>query len=278
MSGPALIILAAGAASRFGAPKQLTPVGPTGDVLFDYAASDASAAGFDLIVIVTRSELEPDVESHIRARWPRHIDVRIVCQDRDQLALAAPGRHKPLGTVHAALVGIRAANRSVVGVVNGDDLYGSEPYRLLATHVSGGPPPVATLVTFPVSKTVIGTEKVTRALCAVRDGRLRAIDEGEVHGTEWTGRSGRRVRLVGDEPVSMNFWGLAAHIADQFEDLTRGLVDAGGDAEVLLPDVVRSRIADGDRIDALAYDGPCIGLTHPADLARVRRMVTTPAW
>ena len=54
-----LVIMAAGIGSRFGAGiKQLTPVGPGGEVILEYSVHDALKAGFDRVVIVTRKELE----------------------------------------------------------------------------------------------------------------------------------------------------------------------------------------------------------------------------
>ncbi|MHB8463381.1 MAG: NTP transferase domain-containing protein [Acidimicrobiales bacterium] len=283
MAELALVILAGGLGSRFGGFKQLTAVGPRGEVIFDYSARDAVAAGFDRFVVVTRSEIEVDVTTHVRTHWPAALDVRIVGQDRDPLArqAAAAGRAKPLGTTHAALVGLRAANTAHVAVVNADDLYGAEPFRLLAAGLRGEGEVRGALVTFPAAKTVIGDEAVTRALCNVNGaGSLVSIEEGTVRGGTWTGMSGRVVRLGGTEPVSMNFWGFAASAAGAFEEATRELLDTdpAGDAEVLLPDMVRSWLTAGEAVPAIAHDGPCIGLTHPNDVAAVRRAVTDEAW
>ena len=41
-----LVVLAAGAGSRFGGLKQLAPVGPGGEALFEYSIYDAVRAGF----------------------------------------------------------------------------------------------------------------------------------------------------------------------------------------------------------------------------------------
>ncbi len=56
----ALVIMAAGIGSRFGKGiKQLTPVGPNGEMIIDYSIHDALEAGFTEIVFVIRRELEP---------------------------------------------------------------------------------------------------------------------------------------------------------------------------------------------------------------------------
>ena len=52
-----LIILAAGLGSRFGGDKQISRVGPSGQMLMEYAAYDAVRAGFDHIVFVLKEDM-----------------------------------------------------------------------------------------------------------------------------------------------------------------------------------------------------------------------------
>ena len=54
---PALIIMAAGMGSRFGGLKQVTPVGPCGELIIDYSIYDAIAAGFGRVVFVIKKEI-----------------------------------------------------------------------------------------------------------------------------------------------------------------------------------------------------------------------------
>lgn len=254
-----LVILAAGMGTRFGGPKQLTPVGPSGELVLDFAIRDACAAGFGEIVVVTRSDLSLELAGRLAG-------VEIVCQDRDPLA-----RHpKPLGTAHAALCGMRAAGGGAAALVNGDDLYPPDAYRLLAAHLAEGDGVGGALVTFRVADTVLDRAPVTRALCTVEDGALRDIEEGTVAEGEWVGASGRRLVLAGDEPVSMNCWALGASVADRLDAACRGFA---GDGEVLLPDVVRAMVRAGARFAALPSAGRVIGLTHRGDLEVVRRLL-----
>ena len=46
MDARTLVVMAAGAGSRFGGPKQTAPVGPNGEWLPEYAVFDAHRAGF----------------------------------------------------------------------------------------------------------------------------------------------------------------------------------------------------------------------------------------
>ena len=52
------MIMAAGMGSRFGGPKQITPVGPAGEMIIDYSIYDALKAGFSRIVFVIKREIE----------------------------------------------------------------------------------------------------------------------------------------------------------------------------------------------------------------------------
>ncbi len=45
-----LLVMAAGMGSRYGGLKQLDPVGPSGEVLLDYAVYDAKHAGIPRVV------------------------------------------------------------------------------------------------------------------------------------------------------------------------------------------------------------------------------------
>src|SRR5271168_2650180 len=88
---PALVILAAGRARRYGGCKPLAPVGPQGEAVIDLVASDAVAAGFGTIVLVLGPSTGPAILYHVQRTWPEALDVRFASQPA------------PLGTVHAVL-------------------------------------------------------------------------------------------------------------------------------------------------------------------------------
>src|SRR5687768_12381956 len=101
-----LVIMAAGAGSRFGGPKQLEPLGPHGERLFDYAVFDAARAGFTRVVFVVRGEREREFrEIAGRLSGRAKLDTRVVVQRLDDLPNGRhPGaRGKPWGTGQAVL-------------------------------------------------------------------------------------------------------------------------------------------------------------------------------
>jgi hypothetical protein len=288
---PALVVLAGGLGQRFGGPKQLSPVGPGGEVILDYSVSGARAAGFGRVVIAVHSHIEEAMAVHIRRWWPPEVaaDVIFAAQDHDGRSVEAArlGRTTPLGTAHAVLVAIEAAALvEPFAVVNADDLYGAEPYRLLFGHFTAGGE--GALVSFEVAKTLLGPDPVNRALCeADEHGWLRAISEGVVarrgEHLEWTGSTGEHRTLAEDTPVSMNCWGFPPTIAVALDDAVGRFVaspEVVSRAEVLLPDVIEALVAPPatSAFTTLATSDRCLGVTHAADLDRLRPLLRPISW
>jgi hypothetical protein len=106
----ALVVLAAGRATRFGRLKQLEPVGPAGQALMDYALFDARGAGFSRIVLVVAPGMEETFHRHVREMFGDTLAIETVVQRLDDLApgYAPPAdRQKPWGTAHAVLAAPR---------------------------------------------------------------------------------------------------------------------------------------------------------------------------
>jgi CTP:molybdopterin cytidylyltransferase MocA len=80
MTGPSLVILAAGRARRYGGVKQLAPVGMHGEGVIDLIASDAYNAGFEDIVIVINDDTGPEIQEHVATFWPKGRKVSFALQ------------------------------------------------------------------------------------------------------------------------------------------------------------------------------------------------------
>ena len=84
MKKTALIVMAAGIGSRYGAGiKQLAKIGPSGEIIMDYSVHDALDAGFDKLIFVIRKEIEKDFREIIGERIEKIADVHYVFQELD---------------------------------------------------------------------------------------------------------------------------------------------------------------------------------------------------
>lgn len=278
-----LVIMAAGLGTRFGGPKQLTAVGPSGETLLDYAVYDAARAGFERVVVVVRRELEHALRAHADAWFASRMSVHFVEQRLDDLPHAdrAPAeRAKPWGTGQAVLA-VRRAVDGAFAVCNADDFYGAGAYRALAAHLAA-PGDAHALVGYRLDGTLSAHGGVARAVCEcaadgtleriVEVGDLRRANGGIVGRTPETGRV-----FTGAEVVSMNLWGfrppVLAVLADQFASFlaARGREP---DAEFLLSTAVNEQVAAGwCALQVLPARDRWFGLTFAADLKTTRAAV-----
>ena len=138
MNKPVLVVMAAGMGSRYGGMKQIDPVGPNGQVIVDYSLYDARRAGFETVIFVIKHEIEDAFKAAIGERVSKAMNVKYAFQQLDELpaGFAVPeGRVKPWGTCHAVL----AAKDLIDGpfaVINADDYYGPEAFRVMYDYLS----------------------------------------------------------------------------------------------------------------------------------------------
>ena len=142
-----IVFLAAGMGSRFGGPKQLVPVRADGASLLGIAAEESVQAGFDHLVVVTRTELVDQVNAMLDLTVPG-CDRTIVLQDQ----YGTP-RAKPWGTAHAIAACADAVNEPF-GIANADDHYGAESFVALRALLSDD---TAGIVAFPIRATLSAT-------------------------------------------------------------------------------------------------------------------------
>src|SRR5687767_5412025 len=82
---PALVVLAAGMASRYGSLKQLEQFGPNGETIIEYAVYDAIKAGFEQIIFVIRKSIVADFKAGLLQKFAGKIAVDYVLQELDVL-------------------------------------------------------------------------------------------------------------------------------------------------------------------------------------------------
>ena len=280
------MILAAGAGSRYGGLKQLSPVGPSGETLLEYSVFDALRAGFSRVVLVVRPEHEPDFRRRFDSTVERRAPITYVHQTSDDLPNGfrpPPGRVKPWGTGHAVL-----ATATVIdgpfAVLNADDFYGAESFATLSAFLNGTDRSSdIALVGFRVDQTLTDAGPVSRAVCRFDEHGLLydVVERSEVWRRDdrvvYRDDDGAESELRGDELVSMNSWGFPAKLFPHLRRCFRSFLDTFGEdleAEFLLPDVVRSLVREGVvRVGVLRGSGPWCGMTFREDEPRVRGMI-----
>ena len=268
MSAPTLVILAAGVGSRFGGPKQLSPVGPSGEALLDYAIYDAMRAGFTRAVLIIRKELAAPLRQHVSDVTGGAVPVQYVEQGVPE------GRVKPWGTGHAVLAA-RGALEGPFAVCNADDYYGPGAYRLLAAHLTANastpPPPVHAFVGYRLDETLSDHGGVARAVASTGpDGLVaRLVEVKDVRRVDGGLRG-----FTGAESVSMNLWGFTPDVLPALEEQFAAFLDAprrGPDAEFLLSTALDDQVTAGRaRLRVLPAPDRWLGMTFVADVAAVR--------
>ena len=226
---PILVVMAAGMGSRYGGLKQIDPVGPSGEAILDYSLYDARRAGFETVVFIIKHEIEQAFQEAVGARALRAgFEVRYAYQQLDKLpeGFTVPeGRVKPWGTAHAILVAEEAIGDAPFAVINADDYYGPQGFRLvydyLCSHADGDRF-AWSMVGFLLKNTVSANGSVSRGVCVTdAAGNLHSVTErtciapyaGGIHYSEDGGESW--TDLDENSVVSMNLWGFTpAYIAE----------------------------------------------------------------
>lgn len=283
---PALVIMAAGMGSRFGGLKQITPVGPSGEMIIDYSIYDALAAGFETIVFVIKHEIEESFKQRIGDRISRYADVRYVYQEIDALpeGYAVPvGRVKPWGTGHAVLCCRDTLQGRPFAVINADDYYGPGCFKLLYDFLAEKQPSGRlhiAMAGYILENTLTENGYVSRGVCSVDDsGYLTDLVERthielrdgaamytEDAGNTWTA-------LPQGCRVSMNCWAFPAGTLDYFGGLFRAFLISAANlkkSEFYLPFAVNSLIEAGlADVRVLETGDRWYGMTYQEDRQKV---------
>jgi len=280
MTNPTLLVLAAGAGSRYGGLKQFEPVGPHDETIMEYSIFDARRAGFDKVVFVIRREKEEAFKHAVESKFQRRIPIHYVFQELGKLTpgFSVPaGRTKPWGTTHAILM---AANliHEPFAVINADDFYGAASFRALANHLQSGTSDYA-LMGFILRNTLSEFGTVARGVCHVDEEgylkditELKAIEREGMHITNTDGE-GKETNLTGAEVVSMNMWGFTSHVFAQLhKHFQEFLKQHGGDpkAECFIPSTVNELlVAKQAKVKVLRSGESWFGVTYREDHPRV---------
>lgn len=280
-----LVIMAAGMGSRFGGLKQITPIGPGGEIILDYSVYDAARAGFDKVIFVIKHEIEEDFKKVIGNKYDDKIKVEFAYQCIDDIPegyCVPEGRVKPWGTGHAIL----SCKNLVDGpfaVINADDFYGAETFKVMYEELTKEKEESDvydfSMVAFRIENTITENGHVARGVCKEEKGYLSQINErskimrheGVIAYTEddetWA-------EIPEGTPVSMNLWGFTEELMAELEKrfvlfFEKNKTDLSK-CEFFIPFVVDELIKEGKaRVKVLETTEKWYGVTYKEDAATV---------
>lgn len=280
---PTLFVLAAGMGSRYGGLKQLDGLGPNGETIMDYSIYDAVRAGFGKVVFVIRHSFEKEFREIVVEKFNKIIDVEVVFQEIDSLPdgfFPHKERVKPWGTNHAVLMG-KDVIKEPFGVINADDYYGAESFKILADFLQSldGRNNEYCMVAYQVGNTLSESGSVSRGVCKTNEeGYLTSVVERtqiELEGgqIQYKDEHGLVDYLDEDAPVSMNMWGFTPDYFDYSEMLFKTFLSeniANLKAEFYIPTVVNTLIQNQQaKIKVLDTPSKWFGVTYADDKPQV---------
>jgi dTDP-glucose pyrophosphorylase len=296
---PSLLILAAGMGSRYGGQKQTDEFGPSGETITDYSIYDSIQAGFGKVVFVISPRMEADFSSVYLKRFPSSLNVEYVIQDVINVpdGFKVPeDRIKPWGTAHAVLMAKDAINEPFA-VINADDFYGRESYKIIHDFLISAKPGQHAVVGYTLSKTVSEHGSVARGICASdKDDFLSEIVErtkifskdGRIYNEN---EDGSQLDLGPDTKVSMNLFGFMPDVFERMEEQFKEYISKNinsSKAEFFIPLVADKLIQSGEgSFKVLGTPESWFGVTYQEDRPYVLSMISklvdegiypTPLW
>ena len=278
MKKTALVIMAAGIGSRYGAGiKQLAKMGPNGEIIMDYSIRDAKEAGFNKVVFIIRKDIFEEFEEIIGSRIKDQIDVEYVFQELDDLpeGFEVPeGRTKPWGTGQAVLCCKDIVKEPFV-IINADDYYGKEGFKAVHEYlVSGGE---SCMAGFVLKNTLSDNGGVTRGICKMdHESNLREVVETKNIIKTENGAETDGMMLDINSLVSMNMWGLTPAFLEVLEEGFKEFFEKEVPknplkAEYLIPTFIGELLEQNKMsVKVLKTDDTWYGMTYKEDVAAVK--------
>lgn len=277
-----LVIMAAGIGSRFGEGiKQLTPVGPKGELIIDYSIHYAKKAGFDEVVFVIRKDIEKDFREVIGDRIEKIIKCKYVYQELDMLPIGfkcPDGRKKPYGTGHCILCAKDAIDSPFL-VINADDYYGKEGFVKIHNYLINAKSDEENynmcMAGFKIDNTLSENGAVTRGICkkdadnmlvnCIETFEIKRREDGKIYGLD---DNKNEVYIEDGTPVSMNMWGLPKEFLNSLESRFIEFLKTNNDlkSEFLLPSIINDMLhLNIAKVKVLEVNEKWYGVTYKED-------------
>ncbi len=285
MKNYTLVVMAAGIGSRFGGPKQITPVGPNGEFIIDYSIYDAIKAGFTKAVFIIKKEHYEIFQNTIAKRINKNIEVEYVFQELNDIPsdVEIPkDRVKPWGTDHAIL----CAKNSIEGpfaIINADDFYGRDSYfKAIKFLKESESDKEQAVISYPYGVTSSDYGSVKRAVLELENDDVIDLIESKI---TTTGNTAKCAPLDGseefeielDHPVSMNLFCFKKSFLNKIEEDFINFLHTTKDLtkdEALIPNTVRHYLNKKDiSLKNIVSEGLWTGVTYKEDLPLLQETI-----
>ncbi len=284
---PALVILAAGIASRYGSMKQIEGFGPSGETIMDYSIYDAVNAGFKKVVFIIRKDFAEDFKTIFEPKLKGKVETAYAYQEIDSFTgnmIIPPERVKPWGTAHAVLC-CKDAIIEPFAVINADDFYGKDSY--VKAHnflVSKCNDQTFAVVGYELANTLSEYGSVSRGVIAVNDknemtGLTERLKIYKKDGMIVYEENDVLTELSENTMVSMNFFCFSPAYIDLCEKEFGKFLGENvhnPKAEFLIPSVADHFIKSGKGVmEILPTHSKWFGVTYREDAPFVRSGIET---
>ena len=281
-----LVVLAAGMGSRFGGPKQITPVGPSGEFIIDYSLYDAIKAGFTKVVFIIKKEHREIFKETIDERIKDRIKIEYAYQELDCIpedVTIPEGRTKPWGTDHAIL----CAKDKIEGpfvIINADDFYGKDSYdKAIKFLKESTNPKEGAVISYPYGVTSSEFGSVKRAVIELDGDYITKLTESKI---TTTGDIATCVPLDGTEeftielthPVSMNLFcfkeGFLQLLEKDFNEFIHQDAEKLLTGELILSESAEKHLQSKELIlKNIVSNGLWTGVTYKEDLPKLKETI-----
>lgn len=279
-----IVVMAAGMGSRFGRLKQMEPMDDYGNFILDYSLWDAHEAGFDEVIFVIKKDFFEAFRDTIGKRVESIMSVKYAFQDINDLPEGfkpISGRIKPWGTGQAILAAKKYIKKPFV-IINGDDYYGKDTYKVAYEYLSNLPKNNKGLyanVAFKITNTMTENGAVKRGVCFTQDGYLDKMiessveyEKGKVLATPLDSEI-KPFYTEKDTLVSMNLFCFTKDFLDELEARFVEFLKENANnlkSEYLIPDVVSDIVREKKAtVKILESSSVWYGITYQEDKEKV---------
>ncbi|MFZ2282776.1 MAG: sugar phosphate nucleotidyltransferase [Lutibacter sp.] len=278
MNKPTLVILAAGVGSRYGGLKQLDTFSEQGDTILDFSIYDAIRAGFGKVVFIIRKNIEADFKAFFDKKLAGKIEVEYVFQELENIPekYRDNNREKPWGTGHALLMAKDAVKENFA-VINADDFYGSEAFKVEAESLKKMDKESTdfNMMGYVLKNTISDFGSVSRGECSVDENDfLTGVTERthieKVNGElKYKDENEQLIPISEETIVSMNFFGFTPTYFELSESLFEEFLANNykePKAEFFIPLVINHIIVNKlATMKVLKSDARWFGVTYKQD-------------